>query len=79
MLGFTYIKQAEPNYYWFKTLDEWYKREQCQVQKLKKKYTQYYQQAIDSHANSIENYIMTECISAKKVYRSGNTRWEWQK
>ena len=78
-LGFKYIKQAEPNYYWFKSLDKWYKREQCQVQKLKKKYPQYYQQAIDNHANSIENYVMTECIGAKKVYRSGNTRWEWQK
>ena len=75
-LGFKYIKQAEPNYYWFKTLDEWYKREQCQVQKLKKNYPQYYQEAIDNNATNIEEYIMINCFSCKKVYRSGNTRWE---
>ena len=75
-LGFKYIKQAEPNYYWFKTLDEWYKREQCQVQKLKKDYPQYYQEAIDNNANNIEEYIMVNCFKCKKVYRSGNTRWE---
>ena len=76
MLGFKYIKQAEPNYYWFKTLDEWYKREQCQVQKLKKNYPQYYQEAIDNNATNIEEYIMINCFSCKKVYRSGNVRWE---
>ena len=76
-LGFKYIKQAEPNYYWFKTLDEWYKREQCQVQKLKKNYPKYCEKAINNNANSIETYVMSECIGAKKVYRSGNTRWEW--
>ena len=75
-LGFKYIKQTEPNYYWFRTLDEWYKREQCQVQKLKNKFPQYYQEAIDNNANNIENYIMVNCFKCKKVYRSGNTRWE---
>ena len=75
-LDFKYIKQAEPNYYWFKTLDEWYKREQCQVQKLKKHYPQYYQEAIDNNANNIEEYIMVNCFKCRKVYRSGNTRWE---
>ena len=78
MIGFKYIKQAEPNYYWFKNIDLWYKREQCQVQKLKKKYPNYYQEAIDNNAQNIENYIMCNCLKCKKVYRSGNTRWEWQ-
>ena len=49
---------------------------QVGAQKLKNKFPQYYQEAIQNNANNIENYIMINCFKCKKVYRSGNTRWE---
>lgn len=68
-LGFEYDKQCSLSYYWYMNGKE-YKREECQVNKLKKLYPNLYAKT----TNSKENYIMVS-LGAKKVYRSGNTRW----
>ena len=68
-LGFEYDKQCSLSCYWYMNGKE-YKREECQVNKLKKLYPNLYAKT----TNSKENYIMLS-LGAKKVYRSGNTRW----
>lgn len=74
-LGFTYIGQSYPRYYWVEdsTLIE-HKREQCRLSVLKKKYPDLYKKAVDEDAPNKENYIMIH-LGACKVYRSGNTKW----
>lgn len=71
-LGFSYVRQCPPNYFWFYQNQE-IKREACQVKKLKIKYPELYEKA--QSAKNKEDFIMTE-LGARKVYRAGNTRWE---
>lgn len=72
-LGFDYIKQVAPPYYWFYNNIE-YKREKCQVKKLRVLYPSLVKEAEDKKVG-IEDYVMVK-LGARKVYRSGNTRWE---
>ena len=71
-LGFVFIKQCPLDYFWFYKNQE-VKREACQVKKLKIKYPVLYEEA--QSAKNKEDYIMGS-LGAKKVYRTGNTRWE---
>lgn len=72
-LGFNYIKQVSPPYYWFYKNRE-YKREKCQVKRLRILYPDLVKEAEDKKIG-IEDYVMIN-LGARKVYRSGNTRWE---
>ena len=72
-LGFDNDGQATPRYYWFLGGVE-IKREQCQLKKLKKSYPELLQEAYDVGASNKEDYVMIN-LGARKVYRSGNTRW----
>ena len=73
-LGFTNKGQCKPRYYWFLQGIQ-IKREQCKLARLKRKYPTVYDEAITSGAKNKEDYIMVQ-LGAKKVYRSGNTKWE---
>lgn len=72
-LGFDNDGQATPRYYWFLNGVE-IKREQCQLKKLKKSHPELLQEAYDVGASNKEDYVMLK-LGARKVYRSGNTRW----
>ena len=72
-LGFDYIKQVAPPYYWFYNNIE-YKREKCQVKKLRVLHPELVKEA-EAKEVGIEDYVMIK-LGARKVYRSGNTRWE---
>ena len=74
MLGFINCGQSNPRYYWYYRGKE-LKRESCRVDKLKIKYPKEYEEAIDSNASNIEDFIMCK-LGAFKVYRSGNTIWK---
>ena len=73
-LGFINKGQCKPRYYWF-LQDTEIKREQCKLARLKRKYPKLYDEAVTSGAKNKEDYIMVQ-LGAKKVYRSGNTKWE---
>ena len=73
-LGFSYGGQTSLAYYWFLG-DKELKREQCQTHKLKNKYPELYFKALADNAPNKEDYIMLS-LGARKVYRSGNTKWE---
>ena len=73
-LGFKFVKQVEQPYYWYLKGEE-LKRESCQAHKLKLKYPNLYEDATKL-GKGIENYVM-ESLGARKVYRCGNTRWEF--
>lgn len=61
-----------PRYFWY--LDGYsYKREQCQLKKLSKKYPDLYKESLNISGNK-EDYIMLK-LGAFKVYRSGHTKW----
>lgn len=74
-LGFNYDGQALPRYFWYSRGEE-IKREKCMVKKLKVKYPELYQEALDNNVKNKEDYIMSK-LGASKVFRSGNTRWVW--
>ena len=44
---------------------------------LKKQYPIEYERALELGVSNKETYIMGE-LGAQKVYRSGNTKWEWK-
>ena len=73
-LGFNEVGQANQRYYWVLNKHE-FKRESCQIKYLKRDYPVLYDEAINNDASNIEDYIMVK-LGARKVYRSGNTRWE---
>lgn len=73
-LGFNSIGQANQRYYWVLNKHE-FKRERCQIKYLKRDYPKLYDEAIGSDVSNVEDYIMVK-LGARKVYRSGNTRWE---
>lgn len=73
-LGFNNSGQSYPRYYWFKNGIE-LKRESCQLKRLKVKYPELYQEAIDNNTSNKEDYIMVK-LGYCKVFRSGNTKWE---
>lgn len=71
-LGFKFVRYTDPDYCWVdgNTLD-FLSRYKCQVQALKQKYPDLYNEAVGGK----ENYIMTK-LGYFKVYGSGNTLWE---
>lgn len=73
-LGFNNSGQSYPRYYWFKNGIE-LKREACQLKRLKVKYPELYQEAIDNNMSNKEDYVMVK-LGYCKVFRSGNTKWE---
>lgn len=66
--GFT----RSPRYYWYLHGIE-YKREQCQLKLLAKRYPELYTESLSFNGNK-EDYIMLK-LGAYKVYRSGNRKW----
>lgn len=75
-LGYSYVGQIEPSYYWFLNNKE-VSSEYYQLEYLKEKYQDLYEEACNENASSIEDYIMVK-LHARKVYRCGNTLWEKQ-
>lgn len=75
-LGYNYVGQIEPSYYWFLNNKE-VSSEYYQLEYLKEKYPDLYEEACNENASSIEDYIMVK-LHARKVYRCGNTLWEKQ-
>lgn len=71
-LGFKYIKQADLPYYWYKN-GLGLPREKCQPCKLQKTFPDLYNEAPN---RGKEDYIMQK-RGFCKVYRCGNTIWEW--
>jgi hypothetical protein len=63
---------GNPRYYWYLNNKE-LKREQCQLNRLKILYPELYKEALSIEGNK-EDYIMIK-LGAKKVYRSGHTKW----
>lgn len=74
LLGFKYKEQAATAYFWYLSGNE-LKRESCQVKKLKIKHPDLYKFAIENKLPQ-EKYIMRN-LGAKRIFRSGNTIWEW--
>lgn len=72
LLGFKYIKQADLPYYWYKN-GLCLPREQCQPCKLQKTFPELFNEA---PSRGKEDYIMQK-RGFCKVYRCGNTIWEW--
>lgn len=72
-IGFVFEKLTDPDYYWYNS-SESISRENTQLNKLKDKYPELYQEAIDNKASNKEDYIMGK-LGAVKVYRSGSKRW----
>ena len=64
---------TNPRYYWYLNGYE-YKREECQLKKLKIKYPDLYEEAFNCGATNKEICIMSK-LGAQQVFRSGNTRW----
>lgn len=75
-LGYKEVCQIEPTYYWFLNNKE-VSSEYYQLEYLKEKYLDLYEEACTENASSIEDYIMVK-LHARKVYRCGNTLWEKQ-
>lgn len=73
-IGFKFSGYPALPYYWFYKNCE-LKREKCQVHILKEHYPELYKESIENNASNKEDYIMLR-LGAKKVYRSGNTKWE---
>lgn len=72
-LGFACLGDTgSPRYYWYLNEKE-LKREQCQLKYLSKKYPELYKESLNLKVNK-EDYIMLN-LGAKKVYRSGHTKW----
>lgn len=76
-LGFKDCGQVDQRYYWVKS-GKMLRRERCQLKYLKVQYSELYQESIENRAKNKETYIMSH-LNAQKVYRSDNTKWEWQK
>ena len=74
-LGYKYTKQSNQRYYWFLNGKELI-REKCQLKYLKKYYPSLYTEAVSVNARNKEDYIMQK-LNARKVYRCGNTLWEY--
>lgn len=72
-LGYEFDSYTNPRYYWYLN-DMEYKREECQLRKLKVKYPDLYEEAFKCNASNKEVYIMAK-LGAQQVYRSGNTKW----
>ena len=72
-LGYKFDSYTNPRYYWYLNGYE-YKREECQLKKLKIKYPDLYEEAFKCGASNKEIYIMSK-LGAQQVFRSGNTRW----
>ena len=71
-LGFKFVKYTDPDYCWVDgTTLNFLSRYKCQVQVLKQKYPDLYNEAVGGK----ENYIMTK-LGYFKIYGSGNTLWE---
>ena len=73
-LGFTYAGQTNPRYYWYYGNTE-VRRERCQLKYLSVEYPELYEKSL-SMPNK-EDFIMTQ-LNACKVYRSGNSKWEYK-
>lgn len=71
-LGFDNEGQCTPRYYWYYQGME-LKREKCQLRCLKKLYPDLYEESLQDNGSK-EDYIMLK-LGAKKVYRSGCTKW----
>lgn len=76
-LGFEYKGQVTPNYYWLYKNNE-LMQEDCMVRRLKVYYPDLYKESVESQVKNKEDYIMTK-LGAKKIFRSGSTKWEWRK
>ena len=72
-LGYKFDNYTNPRYYWYLNGYE-YKREECQLKKLKIKYPDLYEEAFNCGAPNKEIYLMSK-LGAQQVFRSGNTRW----
>ena len=72
-LGYKFDSYTNPRYYWYLNGYE-YKREECQLKKLKIKYPDLYEEAFNCGVPNKEIYIMSK-LGAQQVFRSGNTRW----
>lgn len=72
-LGYKFDNYTNPRYFWYLNGYE-YKREECQLKKLKIKYPDLYEEAFNCGAPNKEIYIMSK-LGAQQVFRSGNTRW----
>ena len=73
-LGFENSGQCTPRYYWFLNNQE-IKRERCMLKHLKIQYPELLAKAYETNAPNKENFVMVQ-LGARKVYRSGNTKWE---
>ena len=73
-LGYQYVDQIEPSYFWFLNGKE-VSGEYYQLEYLKEKYPDLYEEACIESSSSIEDYIMIK-LNARKVYRCGNTLWK---
>lgn len=72
-LGFSFICYTDPDYYWYSNKIP-ISRQSVQLHKLKEKYPELYQEAIENNASNKEDYIMGK-LGALKIYRSGSKRW----
>lgn len=75
-LGFEFVKITDLPYYWAKN-NTFFTRQQCQVHKLKEKYPDLYDKAIENEASNKEDFIMHE-LGYYRVYRCGNKKWIWR-
>ena len=75
-LGFEFVKITDLPYYWAKNKTV-FTRQQCQVHKLKEKYPDLYDKAIENEASNKEDFIMHE-LGYYRVYRCGNKKWIWR-
>lgn len=73
-LGFSFVHQSTPRYYWYLDGAE-IKKENCRLKQLEKHCKELYAKAVACQASNKEDYVMTS-LGACKVYRSGNTKWE---
>ena len=76
-LGFSFDRYMELPYYWTNGND-FYSKEQCQLENLKEKFQNLYNDAIFNNATSREEYIMYK-LGFYKVFRCGYKRWRWTK
>ena len=75
-LGFDNTGQSTPRYYWYLNGQE-IKRERCMLKHLRVDFPELLQKAYDVGASNKEDYVMIN-LGACKVWRSGNTKWEWR-
>lgn len=79
-LGFSFVSYGEKSidYQWVKKdLTEIVPRQMAQPWRLQREYPELYEEA-KSKGISIENYVMVN-KDYYKVYRCGNSKWEWRK